>query len=95
MKEISENKITSQLIENISQLLVAARQKIVAQVNDTLVQTYFQIGRMIVEDEQNHNDRAEYGKQTIKKTVKGVDRTLRQGVFSCQFAEYEASILEI
>ena len=43
MKEISENKITSQLIESISQLLVAARQKIVAQVNDTLVQTYFQI----------------------------------------------------
>lgn len=34
MKEISENKITSQLIESISQLLVAARQKIVAQVND-------------------------------------------------------------
>lgn len=79
MKEISENKITSQLIENISQLLVAARQKIVAQVNDTLVQTYFQIGRMIVEDEQNHNDRAEYGKQTIKKLSRALTERFGKG----------------
>lgn len=80
MKEISENKITSQLIESISQLLVAARQKIVAQVNDTLVQTYFQIGRMIVEDEQNHNDRAEYGKQTIKKLSRALTERFGKGV---------------
>lgn len=79
MKEINENKTTSQLIESISQLLVAARQKIVAQVNDTLVQTYFQIGRMIVEDEQNHNDRAEYGKQTIKKLSRALTERFGKG----------------
>ena len=95
MKEISENKITSQLTESISQLLVAARQKIVAQVNDTLVQTYSQTDRMIVEDEQNHNDRAEYGKQTIKKLSRALTERFGKGVFSCQFAEYETSVLEI
>ena len=79
MKEISENKITSQLTESISQLLVAARQKIVAQVNDTLVQTYSQTDRMIVEDEQNHNDRAEYGKQTIKKLSRALTERFGKG----------------
>lgn len=79
MKDIIENKTTSQLIESISQLLVAARQKIVAQVNDTLVQTYFQIDRMIVEDEQNHNDRAEYGKQTIKKLSRALTERFGKG----------------
>lgn len=79
MKEISENKITSQLTESISQLLLAARQKIVAQVNDTLMQTYFQTDRMIVEDEQNHNDRAEYGKQTIKKLSRALTERFGKG----------------
>lgn len=31
-----------------------------------MVYTYFEIGRMIVEEEQNGNERAEYGKQILK-----------------------------
>ncbi len=32
--------------------------------------TYWQIGKIIVEDEQKHDDHAEYGKQTLKTLSK-------------------------
>lgn len=46
-------------------LLHSARQQVVKQVNLTMVQTYFEIGRMIVEEEQEGKDRAEYGKHLL------------------------------
>ena len=52
-----------QLLQNISMLLENARKKVVVAVNQTIVLTYFEIGRMIVEDEQNGENRAEYGKE--------------------------------
>lgn len=54
------------LINNISALLENARKKVVVAVNQTIVLTYFEIGRMIVEDEQNGENRAEYGKSLLK-----------------------------
>lgn len=54
------------LFQNISALLDNARKKMVVAVNQTMVITYFEIGRMIVEDEQNGENRAEYGKALLK-----------------------------
>lgn len=54
------------LINNISELLENARKKVVVTVNQTIVLTYFEIGRMIVEEEQNGENRAEYGKNLLK-----------------------------
>ena len=42
-------------------LLHSARQQAVRQVNLVMVHTYFEIGRMIVEEEQEGKGRAEYG----------------------------------
>lgn len=50
------------IIEKISQLLELARNRIAVTVNQTMVLTYFEIGRTIVEEEQNGKNRAEYGK---------------------------------
>ncbi len=55
----------TQLLQNISSLLGNARKTAVA-VNQTIVLTYYGIGRMIVEDEQNGENRAEYGKAVLK-----------------------------
>lgn len=55
-----------QLINTISALLENARKKVVVAVNQTIVLTYFEIGRMIVEDEQNGDNRAEYGENVLK-----------------------------
>lgn len=66
MNELIDNKI----IEQIKLLLENARQRVATEVNITLLNTYWQIGKIIVEDEQKHNDRAEYGKQTLKTLSK-------------------------
>lgn len=68
MKELIDNKI----IEQIKSLLESARQKVAAEVNSTLLMTYWQIGKIIVEDEQKHESRAEYGKQTLKTLSKAL-----------------------
>ncbi|MBP9151148.1 MAG: DUF1016 family protein [Flavobacteriales bacterium] len=55
------------VFEHAIELLHAARKQVVYQVNVTMVRTYFEIGRMIVEEEQNGKDRAEYGKGLVKE----------------------------
>ncbi len=60
------NLQSHELILNISALLDNARKKVVSTVNQTMVITYFEIGRMIVVDEQQGKNRAEYGKAILK-----------------------------
>jgi predicted GNAT family N-acyltransferase len=62
------SKITTNhnLYAQIAQLLQAAKQNVVRAVNQTMVYTYYEIGRMIVEDEQQGKERAEYGKQILE-----------------------------
>jgi predicted nuclease of restriction endonuclease-like (RecB) superfamily len=59
--------INNSLYSQIAQLLQTARQNVVRAVNQTMVYTYFEIGRMIVENEQQGKERAEYGKQVLKE----------------------------
>ena len=65
-KEISNSDFHSQIVE----LLKKARQRVVQAVNHTMVLTYFEIGRMIVEEEQNGKKRAEYGKSLLRDLSK-------------------------
>lgn len=51
----------------IAELLQSARLSVVRAVNQTMVYTYYEIGRMIVEEEQQGKERAEYGKQVLKE----------------------------
>lgn len=75
MDEIIDNK----MIEQIKSLLESARQKVAAEVNSTLLMTYWQIGKIIVEDEQKHESRAEYGKQTLKTLSKVLSEEYGKG----------------
>lgn len=54
------------LFQQVAVLLKNAQQQVLRTVNSTMVYTYFEIGRMIVEEEQNGKERAEYGKQVLK-----------------------------
>lgn len=54
------------LIDKVSALLEIARKRVASTVNQTMVYTYFEIGRMIVEEEQNGEGRAEYGKGLLQ-----------------------------
>ncbi len=55
------------LFDKVTRLLHEARGVVVRNINQTMVYTYFEIGRMIVEDEQQGAPRAEYGKQVLKE----------------------------
>lgn len=49
------------LIEQITELVAQSKQKALRTVNSTLVEMNWNIGKYIVEFEQNGNARAEYG----------------------------------
>ena len=54
----------------IHQVLQSARQTAYKAVNFAMVQAYWQIGRLIVEDEQNGEVRAEYGRKVLEELAK-------------------------
>lgn len=56
----------NQLYSKVAELIELARQKVATVVNLTMVHTYFEVGRMIVVDEQQGKERAEYGKTVLK-----------------------------
>ena len=66
ISKYTDNGLYSQIV----QLLEQSRQKVAIQVNTALVVTYWNIGRLIIEDEQNNSQRAEYGKQVLKELSK-------------------------
>lgn len=71
--------INHSLVEQIKGLLEASRQKIAVEVNTTLLNTYWQIGRLICEHEQSDAVRAEYGKQTLKVLSKELTNEFGKG----------------
>ena len=59
--------IQDKIFSKITELLHSARARIVSSVNIQMVYTYFEIGRVIVEHEQQGEERAKYGKSTLKE----------------------------
>lgn len=70
MADIQQHIETDKLIQRIGLLIDEARRRTLAAVNTTMVYTYYEIGRMIVEDEQQGQFRADYGKQVLKNVAK-------------------------
>jgi len=74
-----ENKpsLYKDLIQQIGDLLSLGRIKASRTVNNILVQTYWQIGRHIVEFEQNGDPKAQYGSNLLNRLSK--DLTSKYG----------------
>ncbi len=72
-------KVHEDVFNSIKTLMDNARSSAVREVNNILVQTYWEIGRIIVEDEQGHSDRAEYGKQLITDLSKRLTKEYGKG----------------
>ncbi len=62
---MGENLPGNVFFENVAQILSSAREKTKTAVNITMVYAYYEIGRTIVEEEQNGKNRAEYGKRML------------------------------
>lgn len=58
------------LLLSVKELIIQSRQRVYKMVNSVLLETYWNIGRLIIEDEQNGNTKAVYGKSTLKNLSK-------------------------
>lgn len=78
MPDFIKNK-NDELYSQIASVLSKNRQFVVSTVNTTMVRTYFEIGRIIVENEQNGKSRAEYGKETLKNLSERLTKDFGKG----------------
>lgn len=61
---------TNKLFTAISEIINQSRLKVFRAANSALLESYWQIGKLIVEDEQQGKLRADYGKATLKNLSK-------------------------
>ena len=76
---ISKDEITNELVNEIKDLIINARNKVAQQVNETLVDTYWNIGKVIVEKEQSGQIKAEYGKAILLNVSKRLSKEIGKG----------------
>ncbi len=80
-KEITHlegNRIDA-LSDRIAKLMAEARNKVATAVNTAMVYTYYEIGRYIIEDEQEGEYRAKYGKQVLVELSARLTEKLGKG----------------
>ena len=69
----------SDLIIDIKKIIEESKSQVVRNVNTIMLQTYWNIGRRIVEEEQNGNYRAEYGSSLLKELSKELTKEYGKG----------------
>ncbi|SIS48493.1 Protein of unknown function [Chryseobacterium shigense] len=73
--EISEDS----LFQSVKEIIRQSHEKVFRIANSTLLFAYWQIGKLIAEDEQQGKERAEYGKQTLKNLSKKLSLEFGKG----------------
>lgn len=76
---VSTDEVIHDLYYKIEIIINENRTKVAYQINNTLVETYFLIGKTIIESEQNGNIRAEYGKEVLLKLSKKLTNRFGSG----------------
>lgn len=82
------------LYHGIRDILLSARTHVRQTVNAAMVQTYWQIGRLIVEDEQGGEKRAEYGKRVLPELAKRLSAEFGKGFSAQSLWNYRQFYLE-
>ena len=67
------------LYNQIENIITIKRNKVAYQINNTMLETYFLIGKLIVEYVQKGNVHAEYGKQLLKELSKKLTNRFGSG----------------
>ncbi len=79
MEIITNNKEYHSLLGQIAETYEQGQRKAIVAVNNALVETYWHIGRHIVEFEQGGATKAEYGKGLLAKLSKDLALSLGKG----------------
>lgn len=69
----------SEFISGIRELLIEARKSVVRQVNTTMLTTYYEIGRRIVEQEQQGKEEANYGEYILVRLSESLSGSFGKG----------------
>ena len=72
------------VVDDIKQIINNGRVTAYASVNSTMIATYWNIGRRLVEEEQQGKERAEYGKELINTLAKELTHEYGNG-FSARY----------
>lgn len=82
------------LHQNIRELLLIAKAQVRQTVNTAMVQTYWQVGRLIVEGEQGGEKRAAYGKQVLPVLAKRLTEEFGSGFSAPSLWNYRQFYLQ-
>lgn len=74
-----DNTERKDFYDKVLEILINARKKASLAVNVSMVYSYYEVGRMIIEEEQNGEQRAEYGKAILKELSKRLTADLGKG----------------
>ena len=74
-----DEQIKESFYNQVLELFQNAKRKVSSAVNMTMVYSYYEAGRMIVEEEQQGKDRAEYGKYILKQLSEKLTKELGRG----------------
>jgi len=66
------------LVDEIRTVMEAARTGVARVINTTMIVTYWQVGRIIIEHEQNGNLKAQYGKKLLPELSKRLKKSLAE-----------------
>jgi DUF1016 N-terminal domain len=66
---MKKHEVKNSLFQSIKVLIKEAKQKVVRNVNSVIVYTYFEIGKMIIQNEQEGKERAQYAKKFLLDLV--------------------------
>ena len=74
-----KNIVTDNFFDKVLDILKNARKHAKMALNISMVYSYYEVGRMIIEEEQNGEQRAEYGKAILKELSKRLTESLGKG----------------
>jgi len=74
-----EYTVMDKWIEKIKEIMTNARQRIASDVNGVMLDTYWQVGKSIVENEQDGELKAQYGKRILAELSKRLTLELGRG----------------
>lgn len=77
-----------QYIQEIKQILIAARQQSYRAINVAMIEAYWKIGQKIVLQEQNGKEKANYGEAVLKELSKNLSAEFGKGFSSANLHNF-------
>ncbi|OUD36989.1 YhcG family protein [Flavobacterium sp. FPG59] len=75
-------------IQEIKQILIIARQQSYRAINLAMIEAYWKIGQKIVVQEQNGNEKANYGEAVLKELSKNLSAEFGKGFSSANLRNF-------